>query len=115
MGLLDLLETVTEQYKYFSKKSHRLLFFENIQCHLLDLYLEEAESVIDELDTRIYILRNINFTRDKTSFNEKLMILSRVMTSLDYVVSVLKEWGESIVRIRTKFSFFLNFKLLTRC
>ncbi|KAJ3280319.1 hypothetical protein HK104_000754 [Borealophlyctis nickersoniae] len=88
-GFVTLLEAVTDRYKLLPNLAHRLAFFGEIQLTLLEDYLQHAHEDVDRHTG------NGSSTLDASDGTVSgLVRVCRYASSLDYISSVLKEWGD---------------------
>ena len=83
----------SERYQLLPKISHKLRFFDYIQCQLLDYFVDEIKS---QKGTLMQPFARFDYE-----------LCCKVLNSTSYVKDILAEWGEDLVR------YFLKLKANT--
>ncbi|KAJ1533838.1 hypothetical protein HK096_004685 [Nowakowskiella sp. JEL0078] len=89
-SFIILLDAVTERYKGLPNLLHRIAFFSDVQLTLLDEYLD---AIRERVDRHIGTLKS---SSDREQKIEGIVSLCRYLSSLNYVQSVLSDWGDQI-------------------
>jgi len=101
-SFVTLLEAVTERYQLLPVMAHKLRFFDEIQCRLLDTFLDDLETLKTQMAK---VFGKFDYAR-----------CCKLLNSASYCREILLEWGDEVVSISSTVDFlFVCYDLCFVC